>query len=190
MLTCEEHQEREARIKSIAEKQHKQQVWFYALDSIYGVLLAVSCYLLINAASERGGYAVLVFFGLTTVFLSIIMVFAVFRMNSLIKQAPHLLASYKMVTIHVFIFVASATIWIVKRAIDQWAANVCVPYNADCDAGENNEENFVACWGTVPTQWRVYSCFEFSNAILNTFMLYILMHLSHTKVTERDPMTG
>jgi len=95
-----------------------------------------------------------------------------------------------MVTIHVFIFVASATIWIVKRAIDQWAANVCVPYNADCAAGENNEENFVACWGTVPTQWIDYSCFEFSNAILNTFMLYILKHLSHTKVTERDPMTG
>jgi len=117
--------------------------------------------------------------------LNATMLIAVVVMRFLIKRTPNLLPNENLVIVHVLLFTATTSLWIIERWY--WASN-----NQARDAYFSNptNENDVNWTYISASLLKVDLAYDTVDILLNLFMLYMLHQFSNFTGFVHDPITG
>jgi len=114
-----------------------------------------------------------------------VMLYAVAKMRFAIKSMPNLFPNENLVLVHVLLFTAVSTMWVVSRVYIARRQKAYFAYKENPTV-ENDHSWFYASYDLI----KVEIAYNTVDTLMSLFMLYMLHRLSVFKGFVTDPLTG
>jgi len=112
LITSEELKKHTDKISVLKKRQAVQEKWSKIIEICFFILLAVSSYFYVFKSSNK---TETYFYVPTFLLLNLIMLVAVILMRFMIKKMPNLFPKENLVIVHVLLFTAVTSLWILTR---------------------------------------------------------------------------